>query len=341
MVKMRKTAVFTALALAAALLPVFPKTAEAATVPAFATQTVKLQGVGKINRYTLKITNTEKLKDFSFVWTSSNPKVVKVAKEAGQGNAEKGYYCNLVPKTKGTAEVKCVVTYTNKKGKQKTKTLKAEVEVTVPSDRSEDNHIINKSISDEKTQTQYIYQGDTYTFEGAISPAGSSDNIYWKSTDEAVFTVDSEGVATAVGEGAAELEMYVGATEESAFAQEKLDSVKIRTIARPGVKSITLSDEKTLVITFTHAIERSTVVSGAGLATSVSIIPVEKDGKTGKDLGSCLALLNSKNKELTIITENEFSGAYRFIVTEDVMTEENVAIAAYDETKKVVVALED
>jgi hypothetical protein len=342
MIKTKKGMLAVLACLAISIVPVPGQQVLAAQAPAFATTTIKLQGVGSVNKYALKINNTEKYKDFSFVWTSSNPKIIKVSKAAGQGNAQDGYYCNLVPKTKGTAEIKCVVTYTTKKNVQKKKTLKAAVEVTVPSDRSEDNHIVNKEISDENTQTQYIYEGDTYEFEGAVSPVGSSDHIYWKSTDESVFTVDEDGVVTGVGEGAAVLEMYVGATQESAFAQDMLDSVKIRTIARPGVKSVELSDTNTLVITFTQAVEKSTVVSGTGLSSNISILPVEKDGKTGKELGSCLAVLNTKGKVLTVITENEFSGAYEFIISDQIMTAEgNVAIAAYDKVKKVTVALED
>lgn len=336
--KTKKIAVLTVLTFAATLLQPNTVTTKAASPLAFATTTIRLQGVGSVNKYTLKIHNTEKYKNLSFAWTSSNPSVIKVAKAAGQGNAESGYYCNLVPKTKGTAVVKCVVNYTTKKNVQKKKTLKASVEVTVPSDRSTDNYITNKSISDENTQTQYIYEGDTYTFEGAISPIGSSDNIYWKSTDETVFTVDAEGVVTAVGEGAAVLEMYVGATEESAFAQEKLDSIKIRTIARPGVKSVQLSDANTLVITFTQAVKKSTVVSGTGLTENVSITPTVKDDKIGRDLGKTYTILNGKT--LVVTTENEFSGAYEIVVTGDVMTTEDIRIAAYDEVKKVVVSLE-
>jgi hypothetical protein len=211
----------------------------------------------------------------------------------------------------------------------------------VPSDRSEDNHIVNKEISDENTQTQYIYEGDTYTFEGAISPVGSSDHIYWKSTDESVATVDEDGVVTGVGEGTAVLEMYVGATQESAFAQDMLDSVKLRTIARPGVKSIELTDSNTVVITFTQPVEKSSVVSGTALSANISILPVEKDGKQGKDLGTCTAVLNPKGKVLTVVTENEFSGAYEFILSDQIVTEEKVAIASYDKVKKVTVALED
>lgn len=336
--KTKKMALLTALTLAAALLQPNTVHIKAASPLAFSITTIKLQGVGSVNKYPLKITNTERYKDFSFVWTSSNPKVVKVAKAAGQGDAQNGYYCNLVPKTKGTAEIKCVVNYTTKKNVQKKKTLKASVEVTVPSDRSTDNYITNKSITDENTQTQYIYEGDTYDFEGALSPIGSSDNLYWKSTDESVFTVDAEGIVTAVGEGAAVLEMYVGATEESALAQEKLDSVKIRTIARPSVKEVQLSDENMLVITFTHPVTKSTVISGSGLTENVSILPTIKDDKVGRELGNIFTVLNGKT--LVITTEHEFSGAYEIIVTDQVTTADQVHIAPYDEIKKVVVSLE-
>ncbi len=335
--RIRKMIVLTVIT-AAALLKTDTITVDAATPPALVTETVKLEGVGKVNQYTLKLINTEKFRDFNFVWTSSNPKVVKVAKKAGQGDAQNGYYCNLVPKTKGTAEVKCVVTYTTKKNVQKKKTLKAQVEVTVPSDRSEDNKIVNKVISDEKTQTMYIYQGDTYTVEGAVSPIGSSDNIYWKSTDEEVFTVATNGAIQAVEEGAAVLEMYVGATEEAAFAKDKLDSLKIRTIARPSVKSVQLSDTKVLEINFTHAIVKSTVISGVGLTENVALIPAKKDDKEGRDLGEIRAVLTGKT--LVITTENEFSGAYQIVVSDNVMTTDQVKIAAYDEVKKVVLSLE-
>lgn len=331
-------AVFTVITMIAALLPINSKNIQAASAPALAITTIKLQGVGKINKYTLKVNNTEKYKDFSFVWTSSNSGVVKISKPAGQGDEQNGYYCNLVPKAKGTAEVKCVVNYVTKKNVQKQKTLTATVEVTVPSDRSEDNCITNKVITDENTQTQYIYEGESYTFEGAISPIGSSDNIYWKSTDESIFTVDEEGTVTGVEEGAASLEMYVGATEESALAQEKLDSMKIRIIARPKVKSVQLSDANTLAITFTQAVTKSTVVSGSALTENVSIIPTKKDDKEGRDLGQIYAVLNGKT--LIITTENEFSGVYQFIITSNVTTTEQINIAPYDEIKKVILSLE-
>ena len=336
--KTKKIAVLTAVTLAAAMLKTDTIWVQAAAPPALVTETVKLEGVGKVNQYTLKLINTEKFRDFSFVWTSSNPNVVKIRKKAGSGDEQTGYYCELVPKTKGTAEIKCVVTYTTKKNVQKKKTLKAAVEVTVPSDRSEDNRIINKEISDEKTQTMYIYQGDTYNVEGAVSPIGSSDNIYWKSTDENVFTVTSDGAIKAVEEGAAVLEMYVGATEEAALAKDKLDSLKIRTIARPSVKSVQLSDAKVLEINFTHAVTKSTVVSGVGLTENVTITPTKKDDKEGHDLGEIRAVLTGKT--LVITTENEFSGAYQIVVSDEVMTTDQVKITAYDEVKKVVLSLE-
>lgn len=337
--KTKKTAVLTVIVLAASMLKTDAVYIQAAAIPpAFVTETVKLEGVGKVNQYTLKLINTEKYRDFSFVWTSSDPKVVKVTKKAGQGDGQNGYYCNLVPKTKGTAEIKCVVSYTTKKNVQKKKTLKATVEVTVPSDRSEDNCIINKEISDEKTQTMYIYQGDTYEVKGAVSPIGSSDNIYWKSTDEEVFTVATNGAIKAVGEGAAVLEMYVGATEEAALAKDKLDSLKIRTIARPGVKSVQLSDANVLVINFTHAVAKSTVISGTGLSNNVAIIPTKKDDKEGRALGEIRAVLTGKT--LVITTEHEFSGAYQIIVSDEVVTTDQIKLAAYDEVKKVVLSLE-
>lgn len=336
--KIGKLAVLTVITLTAAMLKRDTTMVQAATPPALVTETVKLEGVGKVNQYTLKLINTEKFRDFSFVWTSSNPNIVKIRNKAGKGDAQNGYYCELVPKTKGTAEIKCVVTYTTKKNVQKKKTLKATVEVTVPSDRSEDNRIVNKEISDEKTQTMYIYQGDTYTVEGAVSPIGSSDNIYWKSTDENVFTVASDGAIKAVEEGAAVLEMYVGATEEAALAKDKLDSLKIRTIARPSVKSVQLSDAKVLEINFTHAITKSTVISGVGLTENVAIIPTKKDDKEGHDLGEIRAVLTGKT--LVITTENEFSGAYQIVVSDEITTVDQVKIAAYDEVKKVVLSLE-
>lgn len=336
----KSMAVFTAITMIAALLPINTKNIQAASAPAFAitTDTITLQGVGNINKYTLRINNTEKYKDFSFVWTSSNSKIVKIPKPAGQGDEQNGYYCNLVPKGKGTAEIKCVVSYVTKKNVQKQKVLKANVEVTIPSDRSEDNCITNKVINDENTQTQYIYEGESYPFEGAISPVGSSDNIYWKSTDESIFTVDEKGVVTGVEEGAAVLEMYVGATEESALARDKLDSMKIRIIARPKVKSIQLTDANTLAITFTQSVTKSTVVSGSGLTENISIIPTKKDDREGRDLGKIYAVLNGKT--LIVTTENEFSGVYQFIVTSDVTTTEQINIAPYDEIKKVILSLE-
>lgn len=334
----KKIAVLTAVTLAAALFQTEPISVRAATPLAFVTQTVKLEGVGKANQYTLKLINTEKYRDFSFAWTSDNSNIVKVAKKEGEGDAETGYYCNLIPKSKGTATIKCVVNYVTKKNVQKKKTLKASVEVTVPSDRSEDNCIENKEISDEKTQTMYIYQGDSYEFHGKISPLGSSDNIYWRSTDEKVFKVTSDGAVTAEEEGAAVLEMYVGATEEAALAKDKVDSLKIRTIARPGVKSVQLSDSNVLVITFTHAVTKSTVVSGTGLTENITITPTKKDDKEGRSLGDIYAILTGKT--LVITTENEFSGAYQIVVSDEVLTADQVKLTAYDEVKKVVLSLE-
>jgi len=315
---------------------------QAAEKPSFAIakSNITLAGIGKANKYKLKINHTENYTNCSFIWTSSNPEVVKVAKEQGQGNATDGYYCNLLPKAKGTAKVKCVVNYTTKKNVQKKKTLKVSVAVTVPCDRSTDNHIVNKNISNKTTQEQYIYNGETYAFEGAISPIGSSDNIYWKSTDESVFTVDENGVVTGTGEGAAVLEMYVGANAESAYKLEMLDSLKIRILARPSVKSIQLkNDANTLVINFTHEVAKNTVISGSSLSENISIIPAQYDGVEGKDLGKLNAVLNEKT--LIVMTEHEFSGAYEFVISSNVLTTDGMSIEAYDKIKKVVVSLEN
>ena len=126
----------------------------AATTPSFNKTKVSLAGKGKTYQLTVK----DQVAKSTYKWSTSNAKVAKVS--------SKGLVTAV---DKGTAKIKCKITYPNKK----TKTLTCTVTVTIPSEQ------IKIANAVEVNGAHKLTVGQSFDFQCEILPANTSDVAYW------------------------------------------------------------------------------------------------------------------------------------------------------------------
>jgi len=288
--------------------------AKAAT-PSFTETKVTIVGTGD----TLQLGINNQVAKSTYKWTSSNKKVATVSKNG------------LVTSTgKGTATIKCVITYPSKK----MKTLYSKITVTIP---AEDISITNAVL----VNGAYVMTlGASMDFDVQLDPVTSSDKIYWYTSqtlgDSSCIRVDdaAQGKITAVKAGKAVLVAKAASASTQAAADLSIvDASIIIEVVGPtatvNTSDITAPNE--IKVVFDSAVNASTVIGLNNKLSDNVTISLRKDVKNvvADDPGSLTATLSTDLKTLTITSVNPFNGNYGIHISSDVLTSSGLALEDY------------
>ena len=287
---------------------------QAATTPYFSKTKVTIAGKGETYQLVIK----SKVAKSTYKWSSSDKTVATVTKN--------GVVTSI---NKGTATIKCKITYPSKK----TKTLSCKVTVTIP---ATDVEISNTTLTN---GAQRITLGSSMDFDCTLTPSNSSDQVYWsigKEGDPDCIRIDdaAAGKITALKAGKVTLRVaaVATATKEAAATSIVDDSVIIEVVGQTAtVNNVDIKDSNTIVAVFDSPILESTVIGSNGLLSSNIEITLRKDtkGVLGNDPGTLKASLSTDKKTLTITTANAMNGNYGINFTSNIKTTDNIALESY------------
>lgn len=284
--------------------------ASAATSPSF--KKTKVELVGKGSTYQMEI--KDKIDKSTYKWSSSNTSVAKVS--------NKGL---ITAVNKGTAKIKCEITYPSGKSK-KTKTLTCNVTVTIPatSVRINNASLVNGA--------HVLKVGESYTFTSEVKPDNTSDKVYWEIAggDTACVRIDdaANGKVTAVKAGKAILvaSAAASATKDAADLSKVKDAIIIEAVEpdKPTatVKNVKVEDSSHISVEFDSAVKSDTVVTGNGELTSNIEIALGKNANksVADDPGKLKGSLSSDGKILTITSEKALNGSYIISFSNQIVT---------------------
>ncbi len=284
--------------------------ASAATTPTFAKSKIDLAGVGQI--YQVEIKN--KVAGSKYKWSSSDSKIVKVSSK-GVLTTVKG----------GSVTVKCVITYPTKK----TKTLSCKVYVTVPATG------LKISNATEVKGAHVMTLGTTFDFETILTPAVTTDKVYWAighGDPECVRIDDAEkGVVTATKLGKVTLVASAVSTVTAAEAKKSIvnDAIIVEVVGPTAtVKSADIVSANEIKVVFDSAVDKSTIINASNKLTNnitLSLI----SGSDSADPGTLTPSLSADMTTLTITSKNMLSGVYGINFTEGIKTTGGVAMEPY------------
>ncbi len=289
--------------------------AKAAAEPKLKAAKVELVGEGK----TYQMTVLNQVAGSTYKWSTSDSKVAKVN---GKGL--------ITAVTSGKADIKCKITYKNKK----TKTLTCKVTVTIPASLVK----INNSVDVKGAHVMTV--NSSYDFNNDIVPANSTDNVYWYLRDEDKDYVrlddSSTGKVTALKPGKAVLTVAAakpGATMDQVMKSEIKNAIIIE-VQEPvaEVLSADITNSTELKVVFGSAVKKETVVNADNTLVADSIqITRKKNVKNvlAQDPGNLKAELSADNKVLTITSTNSFTGDYGINFTNYIKTTDGIAIVPY------------
>lgn len=287
-----------------------------AATPSFKEKEVEIIGVGET--YQLDIVN--KVDGSKYKWSSSNTKVARVSSKGLVTSAGKG-----------SATIRCVITYPNKK----TKTLKCKVTVTVPATK-----IVINNANDEYNKPHVMKVGETYNFNRDIFPSNSSYKTYWYVSDvggsepECIKVNSSNGIVEAVKPGYAVLTAAAvkTASYEEALNSKINDAVIIQ-IVEPtaSVTYAEITDSTQLKVVFDSPIDASTVIGSNNALLDSIVITLKKNAKgvSASDPGNLTASLSEDKKTLIITASNQFEGEYIISFTNKIKTTDGIALNEY------------
>jgi hypothetical protein len=283
------------------------KVAKAATTPTFERTSVDIVGEGKTYQMVIK----DKIDKSTYSWSSSNTSIANVS--------TKGV---ITAVNKGTATIKCKITYPTKK----TKTLTCKVTVTIPATNIRINN------SNPVNGAHVLTMGDSYDFNSEVIPDKTSDNVYWSigGGDPACLRIDDavEGKVTAVKAGKVILVASAAksATKEAADLSIVNDAIIIEIVEPVGptatVKSVNIVDSNHINVEFDSPVVADTVVAANGELSSNIDITLSKDVKKviADDPGKLTASLSADGKLLTINTEKSLNGFYGISLSDQILT---------------------
>lgn len=297
------------------IITVFPvngtTTYAAAAKPTISMTSKTLIGVG--TAFTLSVKNLDTSKVKSAVWSSTNKNVVTV-------NSKTGY---VTSKGKGTATVKCKITY--KSGT--VLSLSSKVTVKIPATAIKITNTMPEGMNN-----FVLMVGDTMDFDSAITPSNASDLITYTIDNASYATVDKKGIVTALKPGIVRLTATASMTKAGAPSSIVKDTVNILIKAKSaGVSSAILTDATTLTVNFDNPVNPSTVIGTYGdLLDSVSINGMnDKDGNPADKLGYLSGVLSADGKTLTITSANAFNGTYALHVSNTVLSMDGTPVTEY------------
>ncbi|HHX11890.1 MAG TPA: hypothetical protein GX731_03645 [Clostridiales bacterium] len=284
-----------------------------AATPSFTKSSVTI--VGDDETYQLVIEN--KVSGSTYKWSTSNKDIVKVSSSG-----------LVTAAGKGTATIKCKITYPSKK----TKTLSTKVTVKIPATAVRINNATKVN------GAHIIGIGEEYNFNRDIFPTNSSDKTYWSiagGDPECLDIVGStNGIVKAKKAGKVILVATAAnkATAEDAAASSVRDAIIIE-IVEPSatVRSAEISSSTQIKIVFDSAIDKSSIIGTKGELLSGVVLALQPDtkGNLAKDPGILTPVLAEDNRTLTITSSNMLSGDYSINITDAVKTMNGIAIEPY------------
>lgn len=286
--------------------------AQAAT-PSFVQTKVEIVGA----EVTYQLDIKDKVDKSTYKWTSSNTKVATVS--------SKGL---VTSKDKGTATIKCVITYPSKK----TKSLSCKVTVTIPAKGIE---ITN---DDSENGAHVLNLGETMDFDALLTPTNSSDKVYWSVAggDASCIRIDDvvEGriTATKIGKVILTAKALKSATPEGAALSLISEAIIVEVVGPTAtVKSVDFTSSSEIKVVFDSAVNPNTIIDKNNKLTSNIEVTMSKDtkGVLAADPGELTATIAADMKTLTITAKNTFNGYYGISLGSGILTADGVALDSY------------
>lgn len=298
-------------------LPILPtgygSIASAATKPTLSMKSKTLVGEGA--SFTLQYKNVDVSKVKQATWYSLNEKVAVV-------DVKTGYVTSV---GKGTTSVKCKITY--KDGSVVRPTCK--ITVKIPATK-----IMINNAKDEINNRHVIVVGESYDFNRTLTPKNANDKTYWFIDKEEYATVNSSGVVTGLKPGVIRLKVVASLSKDGVATSRVDDIINIEIVEKTAkVVSVILMDTKTLNVTFSSAVDPSTILASDGKIKDNVVITAKTDdkGNAANGLGQLTGTLSTDGKILTIKSTNIFNGLYGVRFSSNIKTKDNVSLLEYYE----------
>lgn len=232
---MRKSKKFFALALAFSMgTSTLTQIAPAAPVSVYAATTAEAPVLSATkatvvigDTMTLTYSNVDAAKVSKVAWSSNKTSIAKVS--------AKGV---VTPVKAGSATISCKITFKDKT----TKTLKCAVTVVkrVAATKVE---ITNAKLN--KSSQLEVGLGQTFKLATKLTPAKTTDKIYWVTSSSKIATVSADGTITGVKEGTCTIAAKAGLNEKTATASSNkiVAKVKVKVVRIPATK-VTITNAK-------------------------------------------------------------------------------------------------
>ena len=275
----------------------------------------KVEIIGDDETYQLGI--KDMVAGSTYKWSSSNTKVARVS--------SKGLVTTV---GKGTANIRCKITYPNKK----TKTITSKITVVIPATKVKINN------ATEVNGAHIMQIGDTYNFNRDIVPTNSSDKTYWSlgGGDKSciVITNSSSGIVRAEKPGKVILVATAARTATDTDAAKSIvnDAIIIEVVGLSAtVGSVDIVDSTVIKAIFDSPIDERTVIGQNNtLLDSIDISPKKNiKGVYAAEPGALTAQLSTDKKTLTITSANRFEGEYGISFTDKIKTIGGTSIDDY------------
>ena len=285
----------------------------AAATPTFTESKFEVVGEGTTHQLEIK----DKVTGSKYKWSSSNKKIAKVT--------SKGLVTAVA---KGTATIKCVITYPN----SKTKTITSKVTVTIPADEVKINNAV------EVNGAHILLVGEKFDFNNNIVPAGTSYITYWSigGGDGSCIRIDdtATGTVTALKPGKVILKVTAAKTTKNDDLKKSIinDAIIIEVKTPTAtVNSAEITGSTEIRIVFDSPVDPATVIGTNGSLLNSVELTLRKNvkGVLATDPGTLKASLSTDGKILTITSQNMFDGEYGINVTNKIKTTGGVAIEEY------------
>ncbi len=314
---------FVALLVVVLSLPVFPAgilVSAATKKPSLSMSSMNLVGVGATS--SIKLNNVDMSKVKRLTWYTQNEDVAIVEPASSDNLTGK-----ITAVGKGTTNIRIKITY--KDGKVERPSCK--VKILIPATAIEIN---NAKDTEENNNRHIIIVGETYDFNRSLTPKNANDKTYWFIDNEEYATVNSSGVVTGKKPGFIRLEARASLTKAGAATSTVNDIINIEIVEKSaGVKEVVLVDTNTLKITFTSAINPSTVLTtDKKLQDTIVITPkIDDKGVNASPLGALTGSLSTDGKVLTITSTNVFNGLYGIHLSSNIKSTDGLALTNYYE----------
>jgi hypothetical protein len=284
-----------------------------AATPTFVLTKVEIVGVGETYDLNIK----DKVAKSTYAWSSSDTSIANVTNTG-----------IITSVNKGTATIKCKITYPSKK----TKTLSCKVTVTIPADE------INITNAVEVNGAHALALGASFDFNSEFVPASSTDKVFWSvgGGDASCIRIDdaSEGKITAIKAGKVILTATAAKTSTKDAADLSIvnDAIIIEIVGPTAtVKSVDITGSNEIKAVFDSPVNQSTVIGLNNVLSDNIDVNISKDvkGVWADDPGKLTAVLSTDMKTLTITSQNALNGEYSISFSSSIMTTGGIAVEEY------------